>query len=149
MGLLQHSPSALSVLLWHTCSCYAVLWCIEELRFVCCVMMHWHLPFVAAIHTSSTPATNCLCFSVYFSVSCHPWLYGSPVFWGNVHCQNLPSEKLNSLSGFYHISYLHLRITNLDVKLWFHTWHLQTLPFSMEVILERTLKCTYSYKGLK
>lgn len=60
-----------------------------------------------------------------------------------------PSEKLNSLSGFYHMSYLHLRITNSDVKLWFHTWHLQTLPFSMEVILERPLKYTYSYKGLK
>lgn len=28
-----------------------------------------------------------------------------------------PSEKLNSLSGFYHISDLHLRITNLDVNL--------------------------------
>lgn len=51
--------------------------------------VYWHLSFVAAIPTSSTPATNCLTFCGYFSVNCHPWLYGSPVFWVNVHCQKL------------------------------------------------------------
>lgn len=115
---------------WRTQIC---LLCHEALAsLLCCCHTHFIDP------GDKLPVFLCLFFTELSSLTL--W-FSCPL--GECPLSETCAFPVKNLTHSQDISYLHLRITNLDVKLWFHTWHLQNL------ILERPLKYTYSYRGWK